>query len=385
MIPVYKPFLPPGALSQAHQALDSTWLSSQGKYIQMAQEKLQELLQVKYVLPLNNGTSACHLVAKILHKKYEQWYHKKMTYTSNGEKISIIVPNNVYVAAWNSFLFDQDYELIPIDANMNTWNIDLDLLDVAIKTHPQAAVLIVHNMGNVINVPQLQIEYPNTLFVEDNCEGFLGTYSGMYSGTASVASAISFFGNKNITSGEGGALIVNSEEDYLLAKCIQGQGQSDKRFIHSMLGYNYRMTNIQAAILCGQLDLLPTIMNLKNQLFETYTHAFGYRQDITIQTIEPNTTHSNWMFGVRVPGCPAYEHTETYFKSHGIEIRPMFYPINEHTHLMNHPDIWGSYNDNARLLSKECFILPSFPDLTYDEVSHIIKTVNLYLKEIQPL
>ena len=124
-------------------------------------------------------------------------------------------------------------------------------------------------------------------------------------------------------------------------------------------------------------------VNLKNQLFEVYRRAFDYREDIKIQTIGPGTTHSNWMFGVRVSGNPGYDKTEAYFKSYGIEIRPMFYPINEHAHLTNHPDIWGSHNNNARLLSKECFVLPSFPDLTYTETTHICQTVNNYLKALK--
>src|SRR2546427_627517 len=107
MIPVYKPYLPPTSLQYAHDALDSTWLSSQGKYLPMVTQKLQDLLQTPYVIPLNNGTSACHLMAKSLYR---------ICPPSSGKK-KIIVPNNVYVAAWNAFLFDGNYELIPIDAN----------------------------------------------------------------------------------------------------------------------------------------------------------------------------------------------------------------------------------------------------------------------------
>lgn len=369
MIPVYKPYLPPDSLSYAHDALDSTWLSSHGKYLEMAQEKLQELLKIKYVLLLNNGTSACHLVAATLSHSFSNLQHK----------IKIIVPNNVYVAAWNSFLFDKEYQLIPIDANLHTWNIDLNSLDQKIRQHPEAAVLIVHNIGNIINVPKLQYKYPGTIFVEDNCEGFLGIYEGKFSGTESFASAISFFGNKNITCGEGGAYLTNNEESYLFAKRMQGQGQSDKRFIHSQLGYNYRMTNIQAAILCSQIDLLPEITERKNYIFDTYRQAFGNRQDIKIQTIDPGTTHSNWMFGVRVPGQNKYEIAETYFKAEGIEVRPMFYSINKHIYLANHANVFECDNTNADLLQKEGFILPSFPELTQTEIQHIIKTTNDYI------
>src|SRR5208282_5313879 len=104
MIPIYKPYLPPGSLALAHDALSSTWLSSQGKYLQIVQDKLQGLLKAPYVLPVNNGTSACHLVAKALRHSHPVGNSKK----------KLIVPNNVYVAAWNAFLFDGDYQLLPI-------------------------------------------------------------------------------------------------------------------------------------------------------------------------------------------------------------------------------------------------------------------------------
>lgn len=375
MIPVYKPYLPPDSLKYAHEALDSTWLSSQGRFLPLVTEKLQELLKVDYVIPLNNGTSACHLLAKSLLRIRKPSYGKK----------KIIVPNNVYVAAWNAFLFDKEYKLIPVDADLSTWNFDLDQLDEKIQRYPDADILIVHNIGNVINVPELQRKYPHAHFVEDNCEGFLGSYEGLATGTASFASAVSFFGNKNVTSGEGGAFITNSENTYLYAKCAQGQGQSSKRFVHEELGYNYRMTNIQAAILYGQLERLNEIWDLKRNVFENYRYAFKDREDILMQTIADDTTNANWMFGLRIPGQSSYDNAETYFKDLGIEIRPMFYPINAHSHLKNHRDILRVEHSNAETLNKECFILPSYPQLTNEEQNFIIKHVNDYVKEIGDL
>lgn len=366
MIPVYKPYLPPDSLKWAHDALDSTWLSCHGKYIQIAQEKLQELLSVKYVIPLNNGTSACHLVAKALKTKHQ--------------KSRVIVPNNVYVAAWNAFLFDGNYEIFAIEPDLNTWNFDLDELDKSIRMRPDAAVLVVHNIGNIINVPELQKKYPNTVFVEDNCEGFLGKYDGVYSGTTSYASAISFFGNKNITSGEGGAFITNDEETYLFAKCVQGQGQSEQKFVHKELGYNYRMTNIQAAILCGQLDILPQILEMKERVFYDYRVSFQNREDILFQVPPPNTQHSNWLFGVRVPGNKSYEQTELFFKNSGIEIRPMFYPIEAHQYLADNYTVSWSSCEKAKLLQQECFILPSYPELSVIDQGYIVDTVNHYVR-----
>jgi len=365
MIPIYTPYFPKGSLDYAHDALDSTWVSSNGKYIQLATDKLQELLGIKYIELLNNGTSACHLMAKAVIRKY---------------KINeIIVPNNTYVAGWNGFLFDGDYKLSAIDADLDTWNVDLNKLDIAINNNPYAGVLVIHNIGNIINVPVLKRKYPNTVFVEDACEGLLGTYEGKQAGTESFCSAVSFFGNKSITSGEGGAFLTNDKDTFNFIKCVQGQGQSDQRFIHNELGYNYRITNVQSAILLGQLEILSTILDMKNEVFTTYRTALKDREDIFMQKIEENTTHSNWMFGIRVPNHRGYKEAEIFFKNNNIEIRPMFYAIDEHKYLNNNSKVYWDDCTNADILNKECFILPSYPELTKDEQKHILKTLDNYL------
>lgn len=366
MIPVYKPYLPAQSLKYAHEALESTWISSQGRYLSMVQEKLQELLGANYVLPVNNGTSACHLVAKALSQ------------IPTPTRRQIIVPDSVYVAAWNAFLFDGEYDLIVVGTDLDTWNFDLVQLEAAITLYPNAYVLVVHNIGNVINVPQLQDKYPNTVFVEDNCEGFLGKYNGVKTGTAAFASAISFFGNKNITSGEGGAIVLNDEDSFNYIKNIHSQGQSSTRFVHNNMGYNYRMTNVQAALLYGQLEVLPQIIEMKAEVFGRYREALKNDDNIIMQTSDPNTKHANWMFGVRVPGKNNYAVAELYFKGYGIDVRPMFYPIQTHEYLRNHPNVSWRYCPNADLLNQECLILPSFPELTEQEQVHILAILRSY-------
>jgi perosamine synthetase len=372
MIPIYKPFLPPKSLEYAHEALDSGWISStSGRYLQEAQEKLQELFKVKYVQLLVNGTCACHLMTKALSKKLDVVGKKK-----------ILVPTNSYVACWNSLLFDQEYQLICVKTDLGTWNIDLDDLHHKLTIHPDASVLIVHNIGNIINVPELKEKYPNTIFLEDNCEGLLGQYEGQYSGTASFCSAVSFFGNKTVSTGEGAALLTNSEGAYQYVKCIQGQGQSEVRFIHNELGYNYRMTNIVAGLLVGQLGIREEICERKADVFERYRTAFRGREDILLQKEAGGTKHSNWMLGVRIPSQGNYEVARAFFEQAGIEIRPMFFPIWKNRHLANHPDILHTEDENAERLNRECLILPSYPELTEEEQGHILRVLEEYLKKL---
>lgn len=372
MIPVYKPYIPKNLSAYVQDAINSTWISSTGPYLNEATEMLQNFLGVKHVLLCNNGTSATHLVAKALNRKF------------NPKEI--IIPNNVYVAAINSFLFDGFNQkcLKPVDADLSTWNYSLDYLDEAIS--PGAAVLIVHNIGNIINVPKLKRKYPHTVFVEDNCEGFCGKYEGKYSGTESFASSISFYGNKIITCGEGGAFITNDSEVFDYIKCVHGQGQSATRFLHRELGVNYRMTNVQAAMLKAQLEDINFILENKKRVFNYYCNLVNQiptttNARISRQFIEEGTEHSTWMFGVKLDSCVniSYSQIEYFFKNHGIEIRPMFYSICDHNHLSHLP---GNYYV-ADELHNSCFILPSFPELKNSEIEYIVEVLNKLIRLLE--
>jgi perosamine synthetase len=363
MIPIYKPYFTENNLKYAHDAINSGWVSSQGEYLDLSKNKLKDLLGTKKVILTSNGTTATHLLALSL--KYKYPHIKK-----------IIVPNNVYVAAWNSFLFDKEYELVPIDADINTWNFDLDKLESVIDE--TSAVLIVHNIGNIINVPNLKKRFPNTIFLEDNCEGFLGKYNDKYTGTESFASSVSFFGNKTLTSGEGGAFITNDDDVFEYINTVKSQGQSNEKFVHDVLGYNYRMTNIQAAILYGQLEIMDEIKEKKHKIFQQYRSIFDKNEKISFQEIDQNTVHSEWMFGMRFNefNSEQKKQLELYLFQHGIDTRPMFYEMNKHKYL--------SHIENedyvAKKLSDQCLILPSFPQLTESQIdfigNKILKKIN---------
>lgn len=357
MIPIYSPHFNEENLKYAHDAINSGWVSSHGEYLDIVKDELKSLISCKKIILTNNGTTATHLMSIALKYKYP-----------NITKI--IVPNNVYVAAWNSFLYDKNYELIPIDSDLDTWNIDIN--KISDKIDENTAILVVHNIGNVVNVLDLKRRFPNTVILEDNCEGFLGKYENKYTSTESFASSISFFGNKTLTSGEGGAFITNDDDVFEYINCIKNQGQSSIKFIHSHLGYNYRMTNIQAAILYGQLKDFEFIKTNKIRIFNRYKKILSNK--IVTQKISENTEHSNWMFGLRFINIDteSKKNLEINLYQNGIETRPMFYSINNHRHLKNITSI----NTNSDILQKECLILPSYPDLKNGQVDFIIEKIS---------
>lgn len=351
MINIYEPYLNKEILKYAHDALDSTWISSNGKYLNLVKDMLTERNGNEYVLLCNNGTTATHLLAIGLRYKYPKIKN-------------LIVPNNVYVAAWNCFLMNPIFNLIPVDSNIATWNVDMDLLDEAISKHSpeDTAVLIVHNVGNIVNVPRLKEKHKGYVFLEDNCEGFLGEYEGHKSGSKSFISSVSFYGNKTITAGEGGAVFTDDEDLFEFLNSTRTQGSTSKKFIFDKLGYNYRMTNIQAALLYGQMEHLDEILEKKEDIFQRYRKNLD---GFEFQKIEDDTKHSNWMIGMNL-GKDIKDLSYGLYQQ-GVETRPMFPPMSKHSHLAE----YAREESNSIELYKSCLMLPSYPSLNKKQVDYI--------------
>ena len=359
MIPIYKPFWPEKSKYFAQKALDDGWLTNH-QYNIDAERQLAHMLNVRHVLLTCNGTAATHLVAKGLKFKHP-------------EVNKIIVPNIVYVAAWNSFLFDKEYDLYMARTNAHTWNFDLK--HVKELATENSAILAVHNVGNPVNVPWLKRNV-GVPIVEDACEALFGRYGGHVIPTWSLVASLSFFGNKNITSGEGGAVVTNDDElaDYL--KKLRGQGQTHRRYIHDELGYNYRMTNVQAGILLGQLDCLTEIQERKNNIWERYNKAFAESGVVVLQTVLENDIRSDWMYAVSLPSRPEpFDEKYEHFKKLGVEIRPMFYPMHYHTHLNLNSRVHMTDDNVGEEISKTTIMIPSYPDLTAEEQDRVISAV----------
>jgi perosamine synthetase len=356
MIPVYKPFLEKYKES-AIQAINSEWISNHGVYIELTTNLLKKILNVKYCILMNNGTSATHCLFKSLKFKYP-------------DINKIYVPNNVFVSPWNCCLMEYDNTQIEV-MKMDSKSFNIDVSEESIKTlDKNSAVLIVHNLGNIVNVPRLKRIRPDLIFIEDNCEGIFGKYENIYSGTGecSLCSSVSFYGNKTITTGEGGAFFTNDLDVYKYIKTYYSHGMSDIRYIHNIEGTNYRMTNIQAALLYDQLNDIDTILNMKKQLYNYYKLLYNnlpekYKNIFLLLVEEKDTDHSKWVFSLLTNNFD-YEHFENYMNEKNIQIRPLFYDIHSHFHLSN-------IKNNFNKLDINGFILPSYPELTKIQQDYI--------------
>jgi len=361
MIPIYKPFLNKYKTS-AIDSINSEWISNHGIYIDLASDKLKNILNVKYCILMNNGTSATHCLFVALKYKYK-----------NINKI--YVPNNVFISPWNCALNEYDFTQIEV-MKMDTDTLNIDVSEEYIKSlDKDSAILIVHNLGNIVNVPRLKRLRPDIIFIEDNCEGLFGKYEHIYTGTSesSLCSSVSFYGNKTITTGEGGAFFTNDVDVYKYIKTYYSHGMSDIRYIHNIIGTNYRMTNIQAALLYDQLNDIETILNFKNKVYDNYINLFNkdnFNIKFKFLKKEESTIHSKWMFSLIVEKLN-YDKFEKYMNEKNIQIRPLFYDIKSHEHLKK---ILNKYpNDTI-----SGFMLPSYPELKIKEQEYIYKCVIEY-------
>jgi perosamine synthetase len=363
MIPIYEPDVTKYTLS-AKSAIDSGWISNYGEFVQLATQKLKSLLNVKHVILMNNGTSATHCLFIALKFKYPNIN-------------TIYVSNNCYVAAWNSLVNEYKHENMNVmRMNDETWNIDTS--EEYIKSlKPNSAVFIVHNLGNVINVPRLQRIRPDLVFLEDNCEGFSGKYENLYSGTASLCSSVSFYGNKIITTGEGGAFITNDDEIYNYISKVYTQGMSSTRYLHEVHAYNYRMTNIQAAFLYDQLVDWDNIIHNKKRVFDNYTKLFQNlisRNKLSLFKQEENTENANWIYAIRFKNLnKSSNELQTYFKECGIDVRPFFYPIHKHKHFSNTDMISDLLDPIPERLNDSILMIPSSPNITKESQQYIVE------------
>lgn len=354
---------------EAKKAIETGWISNHGEYVNLSTNKLCEILNCKYSILLSNGTCATHCLFLAIKYKYP-------------EINKIYVPNNAYVAAWNSALMVYNIEQLEVmKMNLKTWNIETDEKYIN-SLDKNSAVLVVHNLGNIINVPRLKQLRPDIIFVEDNCEGLFGKYNDIYSGTSDdiLCSSISFYGNKIITTGEGGAFLTNHQDIYEHIKKVYSQGMSSVRYLHDVHAYNYRMTNIQAAFLYEQLNDVENILANKKHIFENYETLLQpliNEGKISLFKKEDNTQNAHWIFAVRIIGNnKSIEETTEFFKSNNIDIRPFFYPINKHGHLTSIEN-----NDEiSLLLNKEIIMIPSSPTITIEQQKQVVDVIELFLK-----
>lgn len=359
MISIYQPYKLSNAKKYLNKCINQNWISWSGEYVQKCEDYLSNKLDIKHVLLINNGTAGVHCLMKAI-----KW--------KNPNCKKIYIPNHCYIAVYNMPLVEfkeNEIEILPI--NMDTWNIEIDDLD---KLEENSAILVVHNLGNIYPIDEIQRKRPDIIIVEDNCEGFMGKYSdNKYSGTLSLASCLSFFSNKHITCAEGGAFLTNDTDLYEYIKKFTRQGQTNIKYQHDIIAFNYRLSNIHSALLYSQLELLEEIMNKKKRIFLLYQKYLKKNKNIVFSKIENNTEHSYWIVNFRIKNNPSFSQFSEFMLTKNIETRPFFYDIRIQEHLKE-----LKCGKIQKKLENEIVMLPSYPSLKTKQVKYICNCVNEY-------
>ena len=353
MIPWYKPHFWGDEIEMVTDALKSTWISD-GEYVTRFESALSETLGSKYVISTSNGTASLMLSYLSL---------------GIGPGDEVIIPGFTFTAPANMALA-LGAKSVFADINPNTWLLDHDSVEQ--KITPQTkAIVPVHTYGNVCAMDYLcEIARSNGLFVvEDNAEAAFSTYQGKQAGTFGDFGAFSFQATKTITTGEGGAVCADSKQLQEQAKLYRNHGvRPEKRYWHEVIGHNFRLTNMQAALGYAQLLHLNDIVENKKRVYARYKTNLAHCQKLSFQKITPGCDPVIWATAVKIDPTRANVSRDRLIRGmndRGIETRPGFYPFSDMP-LYNAPNLKHSIDVAHNTIS-----LPSYTMISNAEIDQV--------------
>ena len=357
--PVYKPELTGNEQAYVKECLDSTWISSKGKYVTLFEDKFSEYLGVKYATTVSNGTVALHLALLAL---------------GIGPGDEVIVPTFTYIASVNAIAYVGATPVF-VDSDEGSWNIDDKQITNKI-TQKTKAILVVHLYGNPCEMDSICniCSRHNLMLIEDVAEAFGSQYKGKFLGEFGDISTFSFFGNKTITTGEGGMVISNNKGLIDRVSHLKSQAVSASReYWHDEIGFNYRMTNICAAIGVAQLENADNIIKKKQLVAEWYKLELK-ETGISFPLEDNNLVNTYWMVSVLLENEQLKTGLRNHLKICGIETRPFFYP----SHIQPAFKSVEKF-PIAESISLRGLNLPSYPGLTQDNIRCIGNNIKDYL------
>jgi perosamine synthetase len=356
-IPVYQPSLNGNEKKYVNECLDSTWISSKGKFVNEFENSFADYVGVKHATTVSNGTVAIHLALLAL---------------GIGEGDEVIVPTLTYISSVNTIVYTRATPVF-VDSLQDSWQIDPE--DVIKKITPRTkAIMAVHLYGHPCDMDALvEICKKNNLFLIEDCAEAIGTlYKGKHVGTFGDVSTFSFFGNKTITTGEGGMVITNDETLHDRAVHFKGQGLAKHRqYWHDVVGYNYRMTNICAAIGLAQLENVASVLAEKKRVADTYRKCLENTSIIFHNPIGDNIYHSYWMCSILSQDAKQRDLLRAHLDKEGIETRPLFYPV----HTMPMYSTQYQRHPVAENLGWRGMNLPSYPGLKTADIEFICEKI----------
>ncbi len=358
-IPVAQPNFIGNEREYVLDCMDTTWVSSAGKYVQGFEKEFAAFCDTTYALSCCNGTVALHLPLLAM---------------GIGAEDEVIIPALTYIATCNAVKYVNATPVF-VDIDPDTWNIDPAKIEEKI-TERTKAIIVVHLYGNPADMDAvIKIARKHHLYViEDAAEAHGALYKGKKVGSIGDVGTFSFFGNKVITTGEGGMVVTNNAMLAEKMRLYKGQGvDPQKRYWHTVVGYNYRMTNIEAAIGLAQLEKIDTHISLRKIVMESYARYLAPIKDyVAFQHVDLEDSAIYWMVSVIFRDNVKIERDEIIQKleAKGIETRPLFYVINDM------PPYWSDeVFEHAKKVSERGINLPTYGAITEEEIRYVCDTL----------
>jgi perosamine synthetase len=356
-IPVAATALNGNEKKYVNDCLETGWISSAGKYVGLFENAFAEFCGVRHAVACCNGTVALHLALASL------------GITAGDE---VIVPTLTFVATPNAVTYCGATPVF-VDSEAETWN--LDPAQVEAKITPRTkAIIAVHLYGHPARMSELkEIAQRHKLFlVEDAAEAHGALCDGQKIGSIGDVASFSFYANKIITTGEGGMVVTNDDAIADKIKLLRGQGMDpNRRYWHTIIGYNYRMMNLAAAIGLAQLETIENQLVARREIARLYRQRLRETPGIVWQEEQPWAHHVNWMVSIVLQ--PEYwQSRDTIIENmaqQGIETRPVFYPAHTfppYEHLAHSKNFPVAENLSANGIS-----LPTWAGLSENEIDYV--------------
>uniref|UniRef100_A0A7C1FGX7 DegT/DnrJ/EryC1/StrS family aminotransferase n=1 Tax=Caldilinea aerophila TaxID=133453 RepID=A0A7C1FGX7_9CHLR len=362
IIPVCEPTLGGNEMKYVQQAIETNWISSAGRFIREFEARFAEACGVQYGIACANGTVAMHLAMATLGLE-------------PGDEV--IIPTFTMIATANAVTYCGAKPVL-VDMEPEYWQMDLNQVEDKITTRTKA-IVPVHIYGHPTDMDPLMAlaEKHGLTVIEDAAEAHGAEYKGRRTGGLGHAAGFSFYGNKIITTGEGGMVTTNDRELARLAWNLRDHAFSRERhFWHKYIGFNYRMTNLQAAVGLAQVEQLDAFVAARRRNAAEYTRRLQGIPGIRTPSEAPWAKNVYWMYGILVDE-EAYgmsrDQLRRVLAEHGIETRTFFIPM--HCQPVYWKQFRGERYPVAEDLCKRGFYLPSASSLRIEEIEYITHVI----------
>ena len=370
-IPVARPFFGGHETSYVNDAVSSREISGNfGKYISTFENKFAEYCGVRYGISTNNGTTALHVALASL---------------GLGPGDEVLVQTLTNMATIFSICYT-GAKPIAIDVEEDTWNLNPQLLEKKLSSKTRA-IVVVHLFGHPVNMdPVLEFAKQHQLYViEDAAQAHGAEYKGRKTGSMGDLACFSFYANKIITTGEGGMVVTNSSQ---LAEKVRNlhslsYGQGKNKFMHESIGFNYRMSNVIAAIGCGQLEKIEEVIMMKIAVAKKYSEGLRDLKSLQLPIQKEYAKSVYWMYQIVLRGIWKGRRNEvmTELRQKGIETRESFVPFNQQEIFLKDGYVSNDDCPVANNIGANGFYLPSGPVFYAGEQERVIEAIRqIFLK-----